>query len=262
MDERGGRVGSGAPLASGFEEDSGSSGGDVEGADAACHGDMQQMIAGAADKIVKAGAFAAEDDDEIAGEIELVVGGGTALVEPHDPEIATLELFEGANEIDDAGDAEVFGGSGAGLNGGGAERSGAALGEEDAVDAGAIGDAKKSAEVLRVFNAVEREDEAGGGVADGGRGHEKVLEGERFLRVDERDYALVSGSFGGERELLARFLADADARVAALDDETGNARVMAVVLALAGDEDVIEAAAAGLERFRDRMQAVEDFHGD
>jgi hypothetical protein len=33
-------------------------------------------------------------------------------------------------------------------------------------------------------------------------------------------------------------------------------------VALTGDENVIEAAATGLERFRDRMQAVENFHGD
>ncbi len=33
------------------------------------------------------------------------------------------------------------------------------------------------------------------------------------------------------------------------------------VAALAGDEDVIEAAAAGLQSFGDRVQAVEKFHG-
>ena len=125
-------------------------------------GMREEMIAGAADEIVQACAFAAEDDDEIAGEIELVVGGGAAFVETDDPEITALEFFEGSNEVDDAGDAEMLGGSGTGFDGGGAEWSGAALGEEDAVDTRAIGDAKKSAEILRVFNAVEREEEAGG----------------------------------------------------------------------------------------------------
>jgi hypothetical protein len=76
--------------------------------------------------------------------------------------------------------------------------------------------------------------------------------------VDERDYALVSGSFGGNSELLTGFLTDANACVTALGDEA----VETIIMALAGDEDVIEAAAAGLERFRDRMQAVENFHGD
>ena len=215
------------------------------------------MIAGAANEIVEASAFAAEDDDEIAGEVELVVGSGAAFIESDDPEIAALELFEGADEVDDAGDAEVLGGSGAGFDGGSAERSGAALGEEDTVDASAIGDTKKSAEVLRVFNSVKREEEASGGIAHGGIGREEVLEGEEFMRADKRDDTLVGGSFGGESKLLARPLKDADACVAALGDEA----VEAVVVALAVDEDVVEAAAAGLQRFRDRMLAVENFHG-
>jgi hypothetical protein len=43
-----------------------------------------------------------------------------------------------------------------------------------------------------------------------------------------------------------------------LGDEAGEA----VIMALASDDDLIEAAATGLERFRDRMQAVENFHRD
>ena len=33
-------------------------------------------------------------------------------------------------------------------------------------------------------------------------------------------------------------------------------------MALAGHEDVVKAALAGLEGFLDRVQAVENFHGD
>ncbi len=172
-----------------------------------------------------------------------------------------LELLKGADEIDDACDAKVLGGSGAGFDSDGAERSGAALGEEDAIDTRAIGDAKKSAEVLWVFDAIDREDEAGRGFACGGFigrgiGLEKVLDGEEFLRADERDDTLVRGCIGGEGELLARLLADANACVAAL----GNDAVKTIVVALARDEHVVKAAAAGLECFRHRMQAVENFH--
>ena len=106
---------SGAALAGGLVENNGSGGGDVERADAAGHGNAQQVIAGAADEIVEARAFAAEDDDEIAGEVEPVVVGFAALVETDDPEVLALELFEGADEVDDAGDAEVLGCAGAGL---------------------------------------------------------------------------------------------------------------------------------------------------
>jgi hypothetical protein len=215
------------------------------------------VIAGAADEIVKARALAAEDDNQVAGEVKPVVVDGAALVEAGDPEVAALEVLEGADEIHDAGDAQVLGGARAGFDGCGAQGRRAALGEEDAVDSGAIGNAEQSAEVLRIFDAIESEDEAGsGGVARGRCGREEIFEGEEFLRADKRDDALMTGSFGGKGELLARLLKDADTGLAALDDET----LEAAVAALAGDEDVIEAAAAGLQSFLDRVQAVQDFH--
>jgi hypothetical protein len=50
----------------------------------------------------------------------------------------------------------MFGRSGAGFYGDGAERGGAALGEDDAVYACTVGYAEKCAKVLRIFHAVER----------------------------------------------------------------------------------------------------------
>jgi hypothetical protein len=41
-----------------------------------------------------------------------------------------------------------------------------------------------------------------------------------------------------------------------------NEGLEALVLAFAGDKNVIEAAAAGLEGFFNRVQAVENFHED
>ncbi len=49
-----------------------------------------------------------------------------------------------------------------------------------------------------------------------------------------------------------------DACLAALCDEA----LQAVVLALAGDKNMVEAAAAGFECFLNRMQPVENFHED
>jgi len=151
----------------------------------------------------------------------------------------------------------VLCGSSARFYGGRAEGRGAALCEKDAVDAGTIGDTKKSTEVLRVFNAVEGEEETSGGFGGGGQGLEEVLESEKFLRANKRDGALVSGGIGGECELLARPLKDANPCFAALGDEA----VETFVVALSGDENVIEAAVPGPDSFRDRMQAVENFHG-
>jgi hypothetical protein len=236
-----------------FKEYDRAGGGDVEGADAAAHGNAQQVIAGAADEIVETCALAAEDEDAVAGKVELVVVRLTALVETDDPEVLALEFFEGADEIDDAGDAQVLGCAGAGLDCYGAQGGGAALGEQNAIDSCAIGYAQKSAEILRVFNAVEGKKQAGG---SGGCGGVEVFEGEEILGADEGHDALVSGGFGECGQLLARLLADADAGVAAEGDEA----LQALVVALAGDENVVEAAAAGLEGFLDRMQAVQNVH--
>ena len=45
------------------------------------------MVAGAADKIVQSGAFAAKHQNAVASEVELVVVRGAALVESNDPDI-------------------------------------------------------------------------------------------------------------------------------------------------------------------------------
>jgi hypothetical protein len=144
-----------AALAEGFKEDHSGGGRDVKRADAASHGNAQQVVAGAADEVVESSALAAEDEDAVAGEVELVVVSLGAFVETDDPDVLFLQLFEGADEIDDAGNAQVLGCAGAGLDGDGTQRGRTALGEYDAVDSGAIGHTQQGAEVLRVFNAIE-----------------------------------------------------------------------------------------------------------
>jgi hypothetical protein len=152
-----------AALAKCFIEDNGACGGDVEGANASRHGNAEEVVAGAADEIVQACAFTAEDEDAVAGEVEPVVVGCASFVETDDPKVLALEVFEGADQIDDFGDAEVLGGSGAGFDGHGAERGGATFGEDDAVNSCSVGDTQQGAEVLGIFDTVEGEDETGPG---------------------------------------------------------------------------------------------------
>jgi hypothetical protein len=213
------------------------------------------MVAGAADEIVEAGALAAKDQDAVAGEVEAVVVGLTTLVESDDPDILLFQLFEGAGEIDDAGDAEVLDRSGAGLDGYGTEGRGAAFGEQDAIDAGAVGYAEQRAEILRVFNAVEGEQETGC-AGEGRLGREEVFEGEEFLGTDEGDDAMVGGGAGAEGELITGLGEDADSGLAAKGDEL----VEAEVVALAGHQHVVKTAAAGAESLLDRVQAVQEIH--
>ncbi|MFZ0395507.1 MAG: hypothetical protein WAL73_16745, partial [Terracidiphilus sp.] len=85
---------------------------------------------------------------------------------------------------------------------------------------------------------------------------EEVFDGEEFLGVDEGDDALVGGGSGELGELLARLLEDANAGLAALGGEALEAGVLMRFESLAGEEDVIETAAAGAKSFFDRMDAV------
>jgi hypothetical protein len=108
---------------------------------------------------------------------------------------------------------------------------------------------------LRIFNAIEREHEASSAGGFGGR-FEKVFDGQRFLGAYESHDALMRGGSGKLRELLAGFLANADSGLAAGGDKAGEA----IVVAFAGDENLVKAAAAGLDSFLNRVHAVENFH--
>ena len=121
------------------------------------------MVTGASREVVEALAFAAEDDDGVCGPVIGVVVDGAALVEADAPDVLLLELLEGADEIDDAGDAYVFGGAGGGFDGDGAKGRRTSLRENDTVDASSVSGAQERAEVLGIFDAVKGEQEAGVG---------------------------------------------------------------------------------------------------
>ena len=243
----------GSALSSGFVENHRTGCGDVEGADAASHGNAEQVVAGAANQIVKASAFAAQNENAVAAEVELVVVGRTALVEANHPDVLFFQFLQGSDKVDDAGDAQVLGGSGTGFHRNRAKRRGAAFGEDDSIDTCAIGNAEKRAEVLRIFHAIEGEEQAR--LRRVRRG-EEIFNGQRFLGTDESNDALMGRISGQMREVFARFLAHTHSGLLAVGDETREA----VVVSLGGNNHVIEAAPAGLERLSHRMYAVKNFH--
>jgi hypothetical protein len=148
----------------------------------------------------------------------------------------------------------MLGRAGAGLDGNGAEGRGAALGENDAIHAGSVGDTQQSAEVLRIFDPVECEEESRcRGV---GSGCVEIFKSEEFLRANQCNNSLVRGCFCGDGELLTGLLEDADVGLTALCQEAFEARIAS----LAGDQNVVKVALAGLEGFLDRVQAVKNFH--
>jgi hypothetical protein len=112
---------------------------------------------------------------------------------------------------------------------------------------------------LRVFNAVKGEKQAAGtrsALLGRSVGGEEVFDREQFLGADQGDNALMSGSFGHQGELVAGVLADADAGLA----KGGDQALQAEVFALAGDQNVVKTAPAGLESLFDRVYSVQHFH--
>jgi hypothetical protein len=172
-----------------------------------------------------------------------------ALIQTDNPEILPLQLFQGTHQVHHAGDAQVLGCAGACFDGNRAQRGRTALGEYDAVNPSAVGDAQESAEILRVFHAVEGEQQAGN---SGPLRQEKVFDGQELLRVNHGHNALVSGVLGKLRQLLAGFLANGDATLAAESDETRQT----LVVPLASHQKMVEAPAAGFECLFDRMDAI------
>jgi hypothetical protein len=244
-----------AALARSFIEHDGSGRRYVQRTYAARHRNAQKVVAAAADEVVETGALAPKNENAVAGEVELVVVGCAALVESNNPEVPPFELVERANKIDDARDPKVFGCSRACPYSRRAQRRRAALGEDDAIDAGAICDAQQRAEVLRIFDAIESQQKAGcaGLVCSG---FKQLFKSKKLLRAYNSDHTLVRGGSGQLGEMFARLLADANTGLATVSDEVGEP----IVVALAGDEDMVKAAAAGLECLLHRMEAVENFH--
>ena len=229
--------------------------GHIERTYASCHWNTQQMVACATNKVVKAGAFTAKHQDAIAGEVELVVVYFAAFIETDHPKIALLELFQRTYQVHNAGHAQVFRRTGACLYSDRAKWRCAALGEENSVYACSVGDAKQSAKILWVFDAIEREEETCGIGFLWIRGKE-ILECEELLRTNDGHHTLMGSGFGGLRELIARLGTNPDACLPAYSNDA----FQPVILALAGYQNVIETAAAGTQRFFNRMEAVEEFH--
>ena len=243
------------PLAGSLVKHNRSGRGNVERTDAAGHGNAQQVIAGAAHQVVKPRALAAQHDNKIAGKVKSVVVAFAALVQTDDPQVLAFEFFERANQVDDAGNAKMLRRAGTGLYGSSAQRRGAALGKNHAVNPGAIGHAQQRAQILRVFHSVESQHETRCGRLAGSR-HEEILERKKLLRVHQRDHALMRQGLRGNRKLFARLLENADASLAALGNQPFKARVVP----LARHQNVVKAPLPGFQSLLHRVQSVENFH--
>ena len=216
------------------------------------HGNGDQKVAAPAHQVVQSLAFGAEHDGAVHVVVEFVVALRAALVEADGPHVAFFQLVQRARDVGDARDRQMLGRSRRSLHRGARQSRGAPLGNDDAVGAGAIGGANERAQVVRVFHAVEHDQEAVLAVAlFEQRVHVGVL-----LAAGDGDDALMGVGVGGAIELLARQEADLHSAGAAVVNQA----LHPLIMPLARDADVLEAARARLQRLADRMNAVDDDH--
>jgi hypothetical protein len=144
----------------------------------------------------------------------------------------------------------VFSSPGAGFDGNGTEGGGAALGEDNSVDAGSVGHTKKRAQILGIFDAVEGQQEAGSRIW--AFWLEQVFDGQKLHGAHHRDDTLMGGGSGELGQLLARLLANGDSGRAAGSDYLFEAGV----LTFAGHNNLIKTPPAGLEGLFNRVDAI------
>ena len=242
-------------LAERFEEDHAGGYGDVEGFDGAGGGKGDDEIAALAGKFVEAVAFATHDNAGGRRVIDLGVGLVGIFVEANEPVAGLLQFFHGTGEIGDLCDGEMRESSGGGASDRVGESGGAAFGDDDAVCSGGERGANDGAEVVGVFDAVEKDDEttlAIGGVGGG----ENVFECGGSAGGGDSDDALMIAGVGKAIELSAVFEADGDAALARELHDFFDAGVLPAF----GDEDAVEGV-AGFEGFADGVDAGETVHG-
>ena len=146
-------------LAHGFKQTDAGGDGDVEALDASGHGDFGEEIAVLTREAAHAGAFGAHDDADGAFEIDLVKGLGGFVSGSDEPDAELLQFFHGADEVGDADDGDVLGAAAGDAVDGVGDGGGLVLGQDDGGDAGGVGGAEAGAEVVRVLDAIENEDE-------------------------------------------------------------------------------------------------------
>ena len=130
-------------------------------ADVAEEGQRDEVVAVLAHEAADALALAAEHEGHGTAVVHRVPALGARGVEAHHPDPARLQGLEGLHDVADAGQAHVLEGARRGAVHGLGEPGAVPIGKQHAVAARALGGAQDGAQVARVFDAVE-DDEQGG----------------------------------------------------------------------------------------------------
>src|SRR6266542_664682 len=167
----------------------------VQAGDLAGHWDADQHVAGLADQPVQAGALAADHHaDGLVGQVELEQARFRPAVQPDAPQAGGAQALQSAGEVGDLGHGHVLERAGGGLHGRGGQRGAAVAGQDDPVAAGGLGAADQRAEVVRVLDAVEGQEERRLGAAE--RDGQQLVEPDRFELRDDGGNTLVGAGLG------------------------------------------------------------------
>src|SRR5438067_8772724 len=182
-----------------------SRGGDVERADPSRHRDPRHVIAGLPHQRPHAGSFAAQHQRGGRSQVHLAKLLVAVRSERDGPDTLLLQLLERSGEVRHAGHRKVLQRSCRGLGHRGRDAGGAIPGHHHAVRPERMRAADQRAQVLRVGDAVEDEQERRAGMA-----REDVLElGVLELRQLGAD-ALVHAGAGAVSEISLRDVLDPD----------------------------------------------------
>ena len=142
-----------------------------EGIELAEHGDGHQEVALFAYQTAHAVALGADDDDGGTFQVGLIERSSAAHGGAVDPQTLFFQILEQGGQVGDPGDGQIGDGAGGGFTHHGGQTGGAALGDDDAVGARALGGADDRAQIVGIGQLVAHHDEGSlslfaGGVED------------------------------------------------------------------------------------------------
>ncbi len=215
---------------------------DVERGDLASHRYTDEEVAVFLDVLMQAFAFATQDEDSGTCIVDAVVGRGAALVKAVYPEAPFPEPLQGLPDIGHAHDGQVFYGSGGSFGHRFGKPNGAALRDDDRGGAGCVRGSYDSAEIVRIFDAVEHDNQLG-------------IRGDIFqlpvrLIGAKGDDSLMNSALGSPVKRVARLEPNRDAGESGKVHDLLKARTTST----ASDQDTIQRTVRA-QRFPDRMNA-------
>jgi hypothetical protein len=130
----------------------------VQRGDLAGHRQLDQEIAALASQPGQAGALGADHQRKRQIEVgAIVLLGSLVVLDPDDPHAGLLQLGDRLGQVADHDDAQVLGRARGGVDDGGRDLGGAAAGQHHPVRADDLGGAQQRADVLRVLQVVEQQ---------------------------------------------------------------------------------------------------------